>query len=108
VGLLNLRGQIMPVVDLRRVLRFPERGGEEGKLLVLRAADPFSVLVDEIGDVLELPETDWQSAPDTLAAEHRGFVSGVCPIIGHLLLGLRVASLVGAGDPAPGRADAGA
>jgi purine-binding chemotaxis protein CheW len=106
VGLLNLRGQIMPVIDLRRRLRFPPRApGSDGNLLVMKSDDELvSLLVDNIGDVLELPESGWCPSPDTLAAEHRAFVFGICPIEGHVVLGLRVEALTSDdARPAPRR-----
>jgi purine-binding chemotaxis protein CheW len=101
VGLLNLRGQIISAVDLRRRLQFSVRAdGAPGKLLVLKTADgPISIVVDDIGDVLTLTESLWRPPPDTLGAVHRGFVDAVCPIDGHLVIGLRVEHL-GTEDPA--------
>ena len=55
----------------------------------------LSVVVDEIGDVLSLPTSGWRDPPDTLAATHRGFVFGICPIEKHVVLGLKVAGLSG-------------
>jgi purine-binding chemotaxis protein CheW len=103
VGLLNLRGQIIPAVDLRSRLRFEARvpTGEE-KLLVLKTNEGLlSVVVDEIGDVLELPSAAWRSPPETLARGYRTFVLGICPIEGHLVLGLKIAALT-AEDPSHG------
>jgi purine-binding chemotaxis protein CheW len=95
VGLLNLRGQVMSTVDLRTRLHFPPRAeGSPCSLLVLNAAEGLlSVVVDEIGDVLSLPTASWREPPDTLAARHRGFVFGICPIDGHVVLGLTVTRL---------------
>ncbi len=95
VGMLNLRGTIMPAVDLRRRLGFAARApGASVHQLVLKTPEgPISVLVDEIGDVLALPASAWRTPPETLGAAHLGFVFGVCPIPGHVLLGLRVAKL---------------
>ena len=103
LGLLNLRGQIIPAVDLRSRLRFEARvpTGEE-KLLVLKTNEGLlSVVVDEIGDVLELPSAAWRSPPETLARGYRTFVLGICPIEGHLVLGLKIAALI-AEDPSHG------
>ena len=97
VGLLNLRGQIMTVIDLRRRLLFPPRppGSEGQHLLVVKSGDRLaSLLVDEIGDVLEVAEDGWRPSPDTLAARHRKFVTGICLIEGEVLLGLDVSSLL--------------
>jgi chemotaxis signal transduction protein len=47
-----------------------------------------AIVVDEIGDVLQLPEARWEPPPDTLSKEHRRFVSRICPIDGDVVLGL--------------------
>ena len=95
VGLLNLRGQIISAIDLRRRLHFPARAdGESTKLLVVTSGgSQFSVVVDDIHDVLELPAEQWLPSPETLDPRHRAFVRGICPIDGHLVLGLDVEAL---------------
>lgn len=95
VGLLNLRGQIMPAIDLRRRLHFDVReASEDSNLLVLKTRDGLiSVVVDQIGDVLELPATDWRPPPETLAVRHRAYVAQVCPIENEVVLGLKVDAL---------------
>ncbi|MCX5746673.1 MAG: chemotaxis protein CheW [Proteobacteria bacterium] len=97
VGLLNLRGQIMPAIDLRRRLHFPMRAeGQGSSLIVLRSQGvSLCLVVDEIGDVLELPTASWCEPPDTLATLHRGLVRGICPIDRHVVLGLNVAEIIG-------------
>jgi len=104
VGLLNLRGHIMPAIDLRRRLRFPIRDASASStFLVLKSDDKlFSVVVDEIGDVLELPGSSWRPPPDTVGAEHVSFGLGICPIEGHMVIGLRVAALVADDEPRTG------
>jgi purine-binding chemotaxis protein CheW len=94
VGLLNLRGQLMPAIDLRRRLGMPPRDGEAPHQLVVATPEgPISILVDEIGDVLELPKGDWRPPPETLSREQRRFVHGVCPVRDGLVVGLRAALL---------------
>jgi purine-binding chemotaxis protein CheW len=99
-GLLNLRGQIMPAIDLRRRLDFSARAdGKSGSILVVKTSTQLiSVLVDQIGDVMRLVREDWRSVPDTLPAQHRAFVFGICPIQEHIVLGLRVDVLENADD----------
>src|SRR5687767_9977371 len=69
VGLLNLRGQVMPVVDLRTRIGLVSREvSESDKLLVVRSEGAMiSVIVDEIGDVLELKREDWRPIPQTVS-----------------------------------------
>lgn len=95
VGLLNLRGHIMPAVDLRRRLHFAERAAQEGaSILVLKTRDGLlSVVVDSIGDVLDLDEDGWEAPPETLGQRHRRFVFGIFAMHQKIVLGLRVEAL---------------
>jgi purine-binding chemotaxis protein CheW len=97
LGLLNLRGQIMPAVDLRKRLGFPPREAtKSSSLLVVKTAEELlSVVVDDVGDVMELPQPQWKPPPDTLPEHHRTYIFGICPIEGHVVLGLRAGALGG-------------
>jgi purine-binding chemotaxis protein CheW len=55
-GLINLRGQIVTAIDMRRRLRLPPRAGDQTPMnMVVRTEDgAVSLLVDEIGDVLDV------------------------------------------------------
>src|SRR5580704_15383348 len=57
-GLINLRGQIVTAIDLRRRLQFEDRPAEEQPINVVVNTDDgaVSLLVDEIGDVLKVSE----------------------------------------------------
>jgi purine-binding chemotaxis protein CheW len=87
-GLINLRGQIVTAVDLRRRLGFGER--PEGQLpmnVVVRTDEGIvSLLVDEIGDVLEVEDGSFEPPPETLKEEERHLVRGVHKLKGQLLL----------------------
>ena len=58
LGLLNLRGRILPVVDMRQRLGFGDEppADNRGMIVVCHAGDSCSLLVDEIGDVIDIPE----------------------------------------------------
>ncbi len=86
-GLINLRGQIVTALDLRRRLGLPERTASESPMnVVVRGEDgAVSLLVDEIGDVVEVEGETFESPPDTLAAEGRRFIVGVHKLKGQLL-----------------------
>jgi len=87
-GLINLRGQIVTAIDLRRQLELPTRGaGQLPMNVVIRRDDgPISLLVDEIGDVVEVEEDSFESPPDTLEAPRRDFLRGVYKLKEKLLL----------------------
>src|SRR5205807_3432409 len=65
-GLINLRGRIVTVLDLRRRLELPERACEEThrNVVVCTPEGVVSTLVDEIGDVLELGEEAFEPPPE--------------------------------------------
>jgi len=87
-GLINLRGQIVTALDMRRRLGLADR--QSGRLpmnLVLRAEEgPVSLLVDEIGDVLQLDPAQFEPVPDNLSPGARELVRGVYKLKDRLML----------------------
>lgn len=91
-GLINLRGQIVPAIDLRRRLELSERpAGALPTNVVVRTDDgAVSLLVDEIGDVLEIPEETFAQPPETLRGVARQLIRGAYKLNDRLLLALDV------------------
>jgi purine-binding chemotaxis protein CheW len=91
-GLLNLRGQIVTGIDLRRRLELPERDSDSRPMnVVLRGEDsPVSFLVDDVGEVIDVPVGAWELPPETLQARVRELIEGVCPLEKELLLILNI------------------
>ena len=87
-GLLNLRGQIVTGIDLRRRLDLPERPADRLPMnVVLRGEDsPVSFLVDDIGEVIEVDADACEPTPDTLRGRVRELIQGVYPLPDELLL----------------------
>ena len=88
VGLLNLRGQIVTGIDLRRRLELPDRTGDRLPMnVVLRGEEnPVSFLVDEIGDVIEVAAEACERPPETLKGPVRELIQAVYPLADELLL----------------------
>ncbi len=96
-GLINLRGQIITTVDLRSRLGLPHRTGETQPVnVVVRTAegDVVSLLVDEIGDVLEPGSEFFEELPETVPTAVRAVVTSVCKLDGQLMLVLDVEQAV--------------
>lgn len=87
-GLINLRGQIVLAVDLRQRLELPPAvGGADLMNVVVRDGESaVSLLVDDIGDVLELSADRFEPPPDTLTGVARELVRGVYQLKDRLLL----------------------
>ena len=87
-GLINLRGQIITAIDLRRRLELPERPADQLPLnLVVRTEDgAISLLVDEIGDVVEIESQSFERVPETVTGIARELILGVYKLETRLLL----------------------
>lgn len=87
-GLINLRGQIVTAIDLRRRLDLPPRAVGQFPLNVVVRSDEgaVSLLVDDIGDVLEMADEAYEHTPETLQGISRQFVEGVYKLKERLLL----------------------
>jgi purine-binding chemotaxis protein CheW len=86
-GLINLRGQIVTAVDLRRRLGLSEL--EPSRLpmnVVVRTVDgAVSLLVDEIGDVVEVSADAFECPPETVTGATRDLIRGVYKMSDGLL-----------------------
>ena len=87
-GLINLRGQVVTAIDLRRRLDLADRPGDQLPVNVVVQTDDgaVSLLVDEIGDVLEAPEQLFERPPETLKGTARELIRGAYKLLDRLLL----------------------
>lgn len=87
-GLINLRGQIVTAIDMRRRLLLPPNTADQASMnMVVRTADgAVSLLVDEIGDVLDMDVSTYEQPPENLAPAARDLIRGVYKLKDRLLL----------------------
>jgi purine-binding chemotaxis protein CheW len=106
-GLINLRGQIVMAIDLRRRLGMEERAQSELPMNVVVRTDDgaVSLLVDEIGDVLEANEENFERPPETLQGQARQLVRGVYKLQERLMLVLDTARAVSGEVNSAGKID---
>jgi purine-binding chemotaxis protein CheW len=98
-GLINLRGQIVTAIDMRRRLELPPRaGGQHPMNMVVRTeGGAVSLLVDEIGDGADVEASTWERPPENLSPIARELISGVYKLKDRLLLLLEVDRAVDVG-----------
>lgn len=101
-GLINLRGQIVTALDLRRRLELPPRADDRApmNIVVRTATGELSLLVDEIGDVVDVEAAMFEAPPETLSGVARELITGAYKLDDRLLLVLdtdRVVQLPPAG-----------
>jgi len=88
MGLINLRGQIVTAIDLRKRLKLPAREGDALPMnVVIHGEDgAISLLVDQIGDVQSILPENYENPPDTMSASSRELIRGTYKLKDRLLL----------------------
>lgn len=87
-GLINLRGQIITAINLRLRLGMEPRPADEVPMnVVARTEDEVvSLLVDKIGDVMEVSGDFYEQAPENIQGAMRELITGVYKLKDRLLL----------------------
>ncbi|MBS1818601.1 MAG: purine-binding chemotaxis protein CheW [Acidobacteria bacterium] len=100
-GLINLRGQIVTAIDMRRRLDMHEPPADRLPMNVVVRTDDgaVSLLVDEIGDVVDVQQEQFEAAPETIRGRANDLVTGVYKMTGRLLLVLDVERAVSVERP---------
>ncbi len=78
-GLINLRGQIVPAIEMRRLMQLEPRDPDATTFSVVVRTEhgAVSLQVDGIGDVIELGADSFEPPPQNLNPELRTFLRGV-------------------------------
>jgi purine-binding chemotaxis protein CheW len=97
-GSLNLRGRIATAIDMRRRLGAAPRDSAEPTMSVVVECDGelYSLIVDEVGDVLGISQNAYEPNPVTLDPKWRDISGGLYRLDGKLLIVLEVERLIGA------------
>ena len=92
-GVINLRGQIVTAINLRKRLEMAEKIETENSaqvkyhnIIIGSRSNSVSLLVDEIGDVLEITSDVIEPPPDTIKGLDPKYVKNVCKLKGELLV----------------------
>lgn len=95
-GLLNLRGQIVTAVNLRTRLGLPplDRQEPQKNVVVRHKGESFSLLVDEVGDVINICADLMDGVPHTLDAHWKSVTSGVFRLEDRLFIILNVSAIL--------------
>jgi purine-binding chemotaxis protein CheW len=96
-GLINLRGQIVTALDVRRILGLPAMESEDSEpmnIVIQSEGGPVSLLVDEICDVLDVPVGASTPVPENMPARQRDLIEGVYQLECGLLLIMNTARVL--------------
>ena len=94
-GSINLRGRIVTVIDMRKRLRLPPRENDVPgmNIVVEHNGNLYSLLIDAVGEVMEVPDDKYEKNPATVDPLWRDFSEGVYRLENQLLIVLNVEKL---------------
>ena len=77
-GLINLRGQVVTAICLQDLFEIEDNGTHKKMNVICKCDDSLvSLLVDEIGDVIEVESSSFEPPPATIPGTVKRFISGV-------------------------------
>ena len=81
-GIINIRGRIIPVVDLRELVSMGGAGGDDSKIVVISNRNKvFGILVDSISSVINIEDSSIE-APEGFLSDNLDRVKGVAKLLG--------------------------
>jgi len=101
-GVTNLRGKVLPVIDLRKRFKTyegeilkPADRGKDTRIIVLNIKGTMlGVIVDAVSEVLRVSEDLIEPLPDMTTAINGGFITGVAKLAEQLVILLDMSKLV--------------
>jgi purine-binding chemotaxis protein CheW len=99
-GVTNLRGEVVPVIDLRKRFGLVERKGndEQGIMVIVQDKHPIGVMVDAVMDVLTLSRKDIESAHESLTTNRSEAMLGIAKHDNELIILLDLRKIVSKDD----------
>ena len=99
-GVINLRGTIVPIIDLRIKFALGDPSYDEFTVVIILnvAGRVVGVVVDSVSDVLTLTDAQIRPAPDFSAALDTQYVTGLGAIDERMLILVDIERLIGSRD----------
>lgn len=99
-GVINLRGKIIPVVDLRKKLGFPERPHDKSTRIIVVECDSLIIgfVVDSVSEVLRITRNTVEPPPPIVSGISSEFIEGIGRLSDRLFILLNLKKLFGEQD----------
>jgi purine-binding chemotaxis protein CheW len=96
MGVINLRGKVIPVIDLRRkfVLPAADHTSETCIIVVSVRNQLMGVLVDKVSEVLDILEEEIEDAPNVGMDVDQGFILGMAKTKGRVKILLQIGAVL--------------
>jgi purine-binding chemotaxis protein CheW len=87
-GLLNLRGRVLTVFNLRKRFSLPEKDNDENTKIIIVTMNEFLLgfIVDSVTEIVRLADEDMEPVPPSLQGLDKRFLSGIGKVDDHVIL----------------------
>jgi len=87
LGVINLRGVIIPIVDLKEMFQMPKEEGQQMMAVVLEIENmKVGIAVDKVREVLDIDFSQLQPPPPSLSGLGADYVSGIFRLTNKILI----------------------
>lgn len=95
-GVINLRGEVIPVIDLRKMFSLNEGEENENTRIIIVSVDDIIVglIADYSSEVVELSSDDIEEAPEVVGIVDQGYISGIGKVGERLIILLDIVKVV--------------
>lgn len=99
-GVINLRGVVTPIIDLRERFGIPVSDNEETTRIIIITTDEMEVgfVVDSANDVIDIPVSSIEQQPEVVGSNEVDFISGVAKLENRLLILLHLDKVLNPAD----------
>jgi purine-binding chemotaxis protein CheW len=99
-GVINLRGNIVPIVDMRIKFRLSEARYDATTIVIILNLNKkmIGIVVDSVSDVIALPVEAIREAPRFGSAINTEFISGMATVDGNMLIVVDIQKLMSSDD----------
>ncbi len=95
-GIVNLRGKVIPLVDMRKRFGFTQKTNDEDSRIIVTVlgGQMIGIIVDNVSEVLRIQDEDIEAPPDIVAGVGREYLQGVGKVDGRLIVLLDLNSIL--------------
>jgi len=95
-GVVNLRGKVIPVINLRKKFSFEEKLIDDtSRIIIMDIQDiTYGVIVDAVSEVLRVPSSTVEPTPPMSSEANSKFIKGLAKLDGRLIILIDIDNLI--------------